>query len=406
MTHPYVALVRDERWILLFGTGCTFWSSPGQTFFISLFMGAVSSDIGLGTAQLGALYLVATLGAAALLPLTGHWLDRVDARGYVVAVLVGLALACGAMAIATGPISLLLGFLLLRLTGQGLMTHVAVTTIARYFDRNRGRALSLVAMGFPLAEAIMPAIAVAMIASMGWRAAYAAVGAFVLFGAAPALSMLIRRAPRFTRSPARGGSGRRPRALDGLKIVVGTRFFWTALPILLYLPFSSTALVFHIGPIGAAREWSVELIAIGFTCYAFGHAAGLLFSGGLIDRFGGRNMLPLMNVPMLLGVASLGYFEGQWTAISLLGLMGISSGLVQTTMAAVWAEVFGVTRLATIRSFAAMLTVSGTALGPAAIGLLLESGLKVDGLCVVLIGTGATAALLAATEARRAMACS
>jgi predicted MFS family arabinose efflux permease len=144
------------------------------------------------------------------------------------------------MAIADGPIGVLFGFLLLRLTGQGLMTHVAVTSIARYFNRQRGRALSVVAMGFPLAEGIMPAIAVMMIAALGWRMSYALIGALVLAVAAPILIRLIWRVPSFTRPPGWERPGRAPRALDGLRIVIGTRFFWSALPILLFMPFTST----------------------------------------------------------------------------------------------------------------------------------------------------------------------
>jgi MFS family permease len=210
MIRSYVELIRDERPALLFGVGCAFLSSPGQTFFISLFIGAISASLGLGSAQLGSLYLVATLGAASLLPLTGHWLDRVDLRRYALFVAGGLAAGCGVMAIADGPIGVLFGFMLLRLTGQGLMTHVAVTSIARYFNRQRGRALSVVAMGFPLAEGIMPAIAVAMIAALGWRMSYALIGALVLAVAAPILIRLIWRVPSFTRPPGWERPGRAP----------------------------------------------------------------------------------------------------------------------------------------------------------------------------------------------------
>lgn len=42
MIRSYMALIRNERPALLFGIGCVFLSSPGQTFFISLFVGAVA----------------------------------------------------------------------------------------------------------------------------------------------------------------------------------------------------------------------------------------------------------------------------------------------------------------------------------------------------------------------------
>jgi MFS family permease len=401
MIRSYVELIRDERPALLFGVGCAFLSSPGQTFFISLFIGAISASLGLGSAQLGSLYLVATLGAASLLPLTGHWLDRVDLRRYALFVAGGLAAGCGVMAIADGPIGVLFGFMLLRLTGQGLMTHVAVTSIARYFNRQRGRALSVVAMGFPLAEGIMPAIAVAMIAALGWRMSYALIGALVLAVAAPILIRLIWRVPSFTRPPGWERPGRAPRALDGLRIVIGTRFFWSALPILLFMPFTSTALIFHIHAIGTAKGWPSELLALGFIGYAAGHAAGLLLSGGLIDRLGARSMLSLMTLPALAGVTALGLLDSEAALLFFLGALGLSSGLTQTVTAAAWAEVYGVAQLGTIRSFAVMLMVAGTALGPAAIGFLIDAGISISHICGSLVATGLAAALLAASDARR-----
>lgn len=401
MIRSYLTLLRDERPAVLFGFACAFLSSPGQTYFISVFIGSIGESLGLGAAQMGSIYLIATLGAASLLPVTGHWLDRVDLRRYSAVVMAGLAVSCGVMAAVSGPVGLFAGFLLLRLTGQGLMTHVAVTSVARYFTDHRGRALSLVALGFPLAVGTTPAIAVMMIAALGWQLSYAAVGAAVLLIALPMLIRLIWRTPRFTRPPASETTGRPPRALDGLRIVVRTRFFWCALPVLIYMPFTSTALIFHIQAIAGMRGWSNELIAAGFTVFSIGLGGGLLLAGELVDRLGARIMLSLMNVPTLVGVVALGTVDSVLALTLFFSLMGVSSGLAQTVGAAVWVEVYGVARLATIRSFAVMMAVAGTALGPAAIGFMLDSGFSLAMVSASLAAGGSAAALLAALGARR-----
>ena len=402
MLRSSIDLLRGHAPLLLFGVGCAFLSSPGQTFFISVFLGSVSAGLGLGPAELGSLYLFATLGAAGLLPLTGHWLDRIDLRRYVALVCAGLAIACTAMGLAEGPFSLFVAFLLLRLTGQGLMTHVSVTSVARHFHEQRGAALSVVGMGLPIAEASLPALAVVSIGLIGWRASYFVVAAMVLFVATPLLVILVRDAPRFTRPPGLRPNQRPPRALDGLRLVVRTRFFWFALPILMFMPFTSTALVFQMHAIGAAKGWTNEIVASGFVAYALLHAAGLLIGGGLVDRLGARRMLALMNLPVILGIVGLALFSGSWVALVFLGLVGLSSGLVQTTVGAVWAEVYGVGQLGTIRSFAVMLMVGGTALGPATVGWMLESGLTVGSVAWCLVAAGLSAAVLAAQGARDA----
>lgn len=401
MIGAYFSLVRDEWRPLAFGVACAFLSSPGQTFFIAQFAGAFAADLGLGAAQVGSLYMIGTIGAAVLLPLTGHWIDRVDLRLYTVLVMAGLAVACGVMAVAAGPASLVAALLLLRLTGQGLTTHTVATSIARYFRRRRGQALSLVAMGFPLAQAILPSVVVMAGGTAAWRASYAVTGLAVLLIAAPALVWLIAAVPRFSR-PVELGSGSAPSsALAGLAIVTRSRFFWLALPILLYMPFVSTALVFHIQAIAGAKGWPAELVALGFTGYGAGYVAALLFLGPLIDRFGARAVLPLMNLPLFLGVTVLGLSNAQAALPVFLALMGMSSGLSQTAVAAVWVEVYGAARLGMIRSVAAMLMVGGTALGPFVVGFLMESGLSLRAMCGGLVGAGIAAALLAALGGRQ-----
>ena len=44
----------------------------------------------------------------------------------------------------------------MRFSGQGLMSHTSSTTISRYFNKRRGRALSGIWFGLSSAEFILP----------------------------------------------------------------------------------------------------------------------------------------------------------------------------------------------------------------------------------------------------------
>ncbi len=395
MLKAYSSLLRDERGPLAFGAACTFLSAPGQTFFISLFIGALSDSLGFTAAQLGSLYLGATLGSAALLPWFGHWIDRIDLRRYAAAVMIGLAVSCAVMASASGPVSLVVGFLMLRLFGQGLMSHTGMTSVGRYFVNRRGRALSVVVMGFPLSEAVMPALAVVLIGAIGWRATYLTVGAGVLVLAVPLLLWLIAGRRAFTKPTAREDGARRPSAWDGARIVGRTAYFWLVLPLLIYMPLTATALIFYIQPIGEAKGWSPELIAASFTAFAAGHAAAILVGGNLVDRFTARNMLAATGLPMVLGIVLLGLLETPIAAFAFMGLIGASTGLAHTVSSAMWAEVYGVERLGTVRSFSVMLMVTGTAVGPALAGPMIDANWAVALIAALFAGFGAVATLLA-----------
>jgi len=395
MLKAYTALLRDERGPLAFGAACTFLSAPGQTFFISLFIGSLSDTTGLSAGQLGSLYLCATLGSAALLPWFGHWIDRIDLRRYAAAVMIGLAVSCAVMASAAGPVSLFIALLMLRLSGQGLMSHTGMTSVGRYFVNRRGRALSLVVMGFPLSEAVMPVLAVVLIGAIGWRATYLAVGAGVLLIALPLLLWLITERRAFTQPTLREDGTRRPSAWDGARIVGRTAYFWLILPLLIYMPLTATALIFYVQPIGAAKGWSAELIAASFTGFAAGHAVAILLGGQLVDRFTARNMLAATGLPMVLGIVLLGLLDTPFTAFLFMGLIGASTGLAHTVSSAMWAEVYGVERLGTIRSFSVMLMVAGTAAGPALVGPMIDAGWPVALIAALFAGFGIVATLLA-----------
>jgi sugar phosphate permease len=51
---------------------------------------------------------------------------------------------------------LVLAIYLLRLFGQGMFTHIAMTAMGRWFAAQRGRAVSLTAIGVNLGEAVFP----------------------------------------------------------------------------------------------------------------------------------------------------------------------------------------------------------------------------------------------------------
>ena len=403
MIQPYALLLRQDAAILAFGCAFTFLSGPGQTFFVSLFIGEIALELGLSAAELGSIYLLATLGAAALLPLTGPWIDRIDLRVYALIVMGALAASCVVVSMAQGAASLLLGFLLIRLTGQGLMSHVGITSIARHFERERGRALSLIIMGFPLSEAVLPTIAVSLIALFGWQMAYALTGLGVLLLAFPLVVGLIGRRPAFYMPPGQTDDvgAKRPTVVDGFRTLARTRFFWLALPAIAYSPLVATALLFHIQIIGVAKGWSAPLLAGSFASYALLHGLSVLAAGQLVDRLGAVRILPAMLLPMMIGIGLIGASDTVFVLVLFMGLMGASAGLAHTAISATWAEVYGVRQLGTIRSFSVMLIVSSTALGPAALGVLIDAGLSIAAICAILVGVGAGASLMAVLAGQR-----
>jgi MFS family permease len=172
---PFLHFLRDNaRWVAG-GFLLTFFSSFGQTFFISLSAGEIRAEYDLSHGGFGTLYMLATLASAATLPQLGKIVDRISVASTVLLAAPVLAVACILMAWSRSLMLLLLAVYLLRLFGQGMFTHIAMTAMGRWFAAQRGRAISLTAIGVNLGEAVFP-VSFVGVAALLWLARIMAVG--------------------------------------------------------------------------------------------------------------------------------------------------------------------------------------------------------------------------------------
>lgn len=168
----FLAFLRDNARWLAGGLLLTFFSSFGQTFFISLSAGDIRREYALSHGAFGTVYMIATLASALTLPRLGQIVDRYSVRQVTLFVVPMLAAAAVMMALSHHIAVLLVTIYLLRLFGQGMMVHNAYTAAARWFSAQRGRALSTIILGHNAGDAVMPICFVAITAAVGWRNAW------------------------------------------------------------------------------------------------------------------------------------------------------------------------------------------------------------------------------------------
>jgi len=133
-----------------------FFSGPGQTFSISVFVDEYVRDLGLSRSLVSSLYSSATLVAGFLLFGVGRLVDVFGQRAMMVCA--GLALAAAAVfnSLITMPWTLFVGFFVLRLFGQGSMSLIPITLVPQWFVTKRGRAFSLMSLGGIVGAAAIP----------------------------------------------------------------------------------------------------------------------------------------------------------------------------------------------------------------------------------------------------------
>jgi MFS family permease len=405
-----VRLIVAHPRLLAFGFLLPFASAFGQTFFIGLFGGPLRETFALSDGQFGLLYSLATVTSAALLMWLGRLIDRVDLRLYTAATGLAYAGACLYMSQAPAwPPALFLAFLLLRLTGQGLMSHIGITTMGRSFEHGRGAAVSLASLGFPAAEAVIPPVAVAVIAALGWRQAWLVAAIALALAVVPAALILLRghaareRARRADRARRVAAGDDEGRGDWRVREVVRDPRFYLMLPASLLAPFAVTGVFFHQAALVAAKGWTMGWFATAFAGFALCGILSTVASGMLVDRLGARRLLPLIVLPIAAGLLLLAAADAPWVAIGFMVGAGLTGGASQTLQGALWAEVYGITHLGAVRSLVYGLMVTSTAASPVLFGAMMDAGLAMERLALGCVGLALAAGALAlpiAGEAR------
>lgn len=391
----YLSFLFANPRFLGFGLFLTFSSSFGQTFFISLFSNELRTDFGLSHGEFGSVYAVATLSSGFFLIWVGRAIDRLDLRLFTGCVVLGLAGASFLLANATSLILLGLAIFGLRLFGQGLLGHIAMVCMARYFEKARGKAVSLATLGYPLGEAALPFMAIAVLGSLGWRASWEIFAVTILLLVLPIALLLLRSAPyRNVIEPEDGrlepagqaAEQKTPGPAASLKDVLRDSRFYLILPAILAPSFITTGMFFHQRHLADVKGWSLELLASAFVIFAVSQSLTSLMAGQVIDRLGARRLLPVFLLPMGAAMLLLSFSNAAASAQLYMLAIGATAGAGSALFGALWAELYGVQHLGAIRSFVTSLMVFSTALSPPFMGLLLDAGIAFESLTIGFFG--------------------
>lgn len=407
----YLELVRKHSRFLGFGLTLTFLSSFGQTFFIALFNDSIRTEFGLSHSSIGGYYSLATLASGLTIAWLGRALDTVDLRIFTAATCVALAIAAFGMAWVPSAILLIGVFFLLRLTGQGLLSHTALTSMARYFDESRGKAMSVAGLGYPLGEAVLPLLAVSLMGAVGWRVVWFMIGAVMVVIALPLTLVLLRghtvRHVAHVENlgqlhSANGGAhpaGESQRQWTLGEVIRDVRFA-LMLPVVISPGFIVTGFFFHQNHLVDTKGWSLEWFATCFAIFAAAQVATTIAAGPLVDRVTGRRLLSFFALPMAVGLGTLALSDSAAIAVVFMLGVGLTAGLNATVVGSMWAELYGAQHLGAIRATATSIMVFGTAASPALMGWLIDQGMTMETMAWAAVGYVLAASAVAARAQR------
>jgi OFA family oxalate/formate antiporter-like MFS transporter len=370
-------------------------SIPGQTMGVSVFTDHLIRVTGLTRLELANTYLVGTLASSLLLPRGGIYLDRYGARATgIVACLAVAATLCVltqldtiSMAlssliglertVATAAVILTLGFMMLRFSGQGMLTMASRTMMAKWFERRRGLASGISGIFVSGGFAIAPLLLQIFIDLGGWRGAWLMLAGLVGIGMTLVIFVFFRENPEECGLQMDGVSVEEPHAdvVPGKNTSGGLSFtreealrtarFWYVTLTLALQAMVFTGVTFHIVDLGidtgiGGREAVKLFIPVAIVSTTMG-----MLSGWAADRVPVRAL-----VLSSIGLQTIAYIGagrlGEWPFLVMM-LMGWggAGGLFATLLNVAIPNFFGRTHLGAISSIQMSIMVAASAVGPA-----------------------------------------
>ncbi len=398
-------------WVIIaLGTIGVLMSIPGQTMGVSVFTDFLIDALGLSRLNLSLTYMIGTSLSSLILTYGGQFYDRHGVRVTILSagILMGTVLLFLSQVdrIAGGSYYggfalMVLGFFLLRFSGQGVMTMVSRSMVMKWFNRRRGIAAAVLGVATSFGFSYAPRVLDKMIEAFTWRGAWQMLALICGFGFALFGFLLFRDNPALCglREDGPGEIKENPRAAklhktEELTLAEARRrpVLWIFALSLTMLSLFNTAYTFHV--VSIFEKISLEraqAIAI-FLPISLVTVSVQFFISALSDRIRLEYIYLIFLLSLGLGMGAI-LFLGTGLPLALLITgMGISGGAFGTLSSITWVRLYGNAHLGAISGFAMGWLVAGSAVGPYLFSLAEQlTGSYGPAIILCLILTGALA---------------
>lgn len=361
--------VFQNRWWVVFASASGLLVGAGaiNVFAFGVFLKPITADLGLGRGEFSSAIAVGSLLNAIACPILGWMIDRWGVRRVMIPGILLCTLATASYGLMQPSLPLI--YLMFAVAGFvfGCQTPIAYATVtAQWFDDRRGLALGIAMAGVGIGVALIPQIAAALIAHVGWRLAFVGLAACILGFAFIPVALFIREPPDFVRTGARAAASIPREAvpgIDGREAFRGWRFY--ALTMAFFLAIVAIiGTVSHVVALLTDRGYPLQEATAALSLSGLAIIGGRILSGWALDRFWGPYVAVAFFIIPMAGIGLLA--SGAAGMVPLVGatLCGLGIGAEVDLMAFFVSRYFGLRDYAKIYGAMFAIFSFGVGIGP------------------------------------------
>ena len=352
-------------------------SGPGQSIGVSVFREAMALDLDTSDTAVSTAYMVGTLGASMALPRLGRWIDDVGVRRAMTIVAVAFGGVLAHMSLIRHVAWLAVGFLGIRMLGQGALSLAARVSVIHWFERRRGVALGVSMTLTAAGMAVVPLVLSLGVSAWGWRITWMAAAGVVLvsvlaiarFGMVDRPSDLGQVPDGGVEAPVGGPDDGGPSPSPSRVEVLRSPAFWLLAAVASANSLLITGMVFHQTNVLGELGYSDARAAAMFLPQAIGAIAGGLAFGWASDRRA-RFLLPAAIALLLAATCLLGGMGTTTTSVFAYSIgLGICTGGGAAVNGALLPALFGLRNIGSVSGLLHVVSVVNSALGALAFSL-------------------------------------
>ena len=329
-------------------------------YTFGVFLKPLAAEFGWSRQAISAAFAIAALAVAACSPPLGLLLDRFPARRIILPCLAVFGMAFASLGLLTHHLWQLYGvFLVLGMVGNGTAYLAYSRAVSTWFAARRGTAFAVLMTGGGLGAMFLPLIAQALIRTVGWRNAFAILGAMVLAGALP-LALLVREQPH----PAHSSAATGVPAAAGLR----SPAFWIIVTVLFFSSISQNGAIAHLAALLTDRGVSAAHAALAVSAMGAATLASRLITGSLLDRFFAARVAFCLLTLAALGALLVSSAHSMLAGAAGAALIGIGMGGEADVTPYLLSRYFGLRSFSTLYGLTWTAYAIAGAIGPVIMG--------------------------------------